>query len=149
MPEASEESGRMVGAVRLPPAVTRDEDLQIAATYRELFNELLRSTTVPFSGQGPDEEPDSEPDEEDGGFLEAVIALEQYRSRPSSRGGPARGGMFGPIPTTREGLGVDFVIPRAWDTIPRGAVSEWSPVMPLAGPENVCMACRAVGGERC
>ena len=143
VPSPPEDSGRRVGSVRPSPAVFGGEDPQVSFTHRTLVEELLQAPTVSFSGREPHEAPLSGPDEEDGGFLEAVTALERYRSRPSSRGGVARAGLMGPVPRTREELGVEVVTDRPWGAVTRNAVSEWFPLMPEPGPENVCLACRA------
>ena len=38
---------------------------------------------------------------------------------------------------------MELVVDRPWGAITRNAVSEWFPLMPEPGPENVCLACRA------
>ena len=134
--------GRAVGPARLSGFSGRDEDPQIAITYRHLVNELLLSPTVPLSGQDPEEDAGSEPDEADGVFLESVMALERHRPRPSSRGNSGRIGLFGPVPRSSTGMELGRIPQRSWDMVPRGAVSEWFPAMPESSEDQECLACQ-------
>ena len=140
-PTPSVSTGRLLGPLRIPPIVPRAENLQVRSAYRSLFAELLQSPAVPLSGQEGDEEPGSDPDEEDGLFAESVVALENYRARPSSRGGAGRSGSAGNVPQTSQGLGVSDVPTREWEIIPRGAVSEWFPLLPERTSTRDCVAC--------
>ena len=134
--------GRAVGPARLSGFSGRDEDPQIAITYRHLVNELLLSPTVPLSGQAPEEDAGSEPDEADGIFLESVMALERHRPRLSSRGNSGRIGLFGPVPRSSTGMELGRIPQRSWDMVPRGAVSEWFPAMPESSEDQECLACQ-------
>ena len=135
--------GRVVGPSRSGSFPGREEDPQIARTYRTLVGELLSSPPVPLSGQAPEDDAGSEPDEDDGIFLESVLTLEVYRPRPASRGSSGRLGSLESVPTSSASMELGDIPSRPWDMIPRGTVSEWFPT-PFAATTGVwgCEACR-------
>ena len=138
---ASGGSGRRVGPSRRPPVVAREEDTQIGRTYRQLVYDLLCTPSLRTSGHSPDEEPGSDPDDNDGTLVEGILHLEQFRPRPSSRGGIGRSGLPGPIPRDSASMSLGRIPRRRWDTIPRGAVSEWFPRLPFSPESGECSAC--------
>ena len=136
-------TGRVVPPLRIPSEGIRREDPQIRRTHRRLMTEYINTPMVRLSGHGPGEEPGSDPDDTDGFFLSALSCLEDYRPRPSSRGGVERSGCPGDIPRSMRQMDLDDPPQRSWETVPRGAVSEWFPRMPHTLSDESCKACRA------
>ena len=117
----------------------------IGALYRSGLRRLLRSAPVPRSRRAGDEDPESDPDSEDGWFMSTVLALESYRTRPSSRSGrgqPRSSRQRTPSSLVELLSGVEDPFAGGWAVIPQGFVSEWFPNRP-ALEEGECPACQA------
>ena len=129
-------SGRRIGSQRAPPSAYYPEGEAVGNLYRHAVWELLGAPSVSSrSGHGPTGD--------DQLFHGRVVALERLRSRPNSRGGPARSVPPQNLPSSLEELDVVETNSRGWDVIPRGSVSEWFPFGPDLSDTEACAACSA------
>ena len=116
----------------------------IGVLYRTGLRRLLRSAPVPRSRRAGDEDPESDPDNEDGWFMSTILALESYRTRPSSRSGrgqPRSSRLRAPGSLAELLSGVDRPFAGGWEAIPPGFVSEWFSNRP-ALEAGKCPACQ-------
>ena len=138
---AETETGRVIGRRRREISSFVAEDPQIRATYRAMVSELLDNVPVPHSGSRAEDEADSEPDDIDNEFVEGLQYLEEMRPRPFSRGGGGRAGIAVEIPRSLSSMELPPARRRGWSVIPRGAISEWMPLMPASSIDGGCLAC--------
>ena len=129
-------SGRRVGPQRVAPPHYYPEGEAVGNLYRNAVWELLGAPSVSSrSGEGPTGD--------DQLFHGRIVALERLRSRPNSRGGPARSLPPQNLPSSLDELEVRESNSRGWDIIPRGSVSEWFPFGPDLSDTDGCAACSA------
>ena len=118
------------------------ESPQIARTYRSLLLDLLGHEYPSRVTGDTSDDTVSEPGDEDNEFADALLALEELRPRPASRGSAGRSGSNEPIPRSLDELLNGPSVRRDWGTIPRGVMSEWFPNRPPRGHRRECLACR-------